>query len=334
MRNFFWDNTWYWGANFVPSNAINQLEMWQAETFDPKTIKRELGYAAKIGMNLMRVYLHDLLWEQDSKGFLDRLDRYLAVSDSLGIKTMFVFFDDCWKSEFKLGKQPAPIPNAHNSGWIQSPGNKNADDLNQRFRLEKYVKGVMTHFIHDRRIVLWDLYNEPGNGAAGDHFSNTGLRENASMPLLQDVFRWAMEVNPDQPFTAAPWKFEKEFDELNRFMFENSDIVTFHAYNEPAELLERINFIRYEANGRPMLCSEYMARHAGSTFTGCLPIMKENNISAVNWGLVSGKTQTFIPWKCLMDTADLSIPFHDVFNTDGTLLMPEESAVFKEITKN
>ncbi len=333
MRNFVWDNNaWYFGANFTPSNAINQLEMWQAETFDPETIKRELGYAAKIGMNIMRVYLHDLLWEQDSKGFLNRMEQYLEISDSLGIKTMFVFFDDCWKSEFALGKQPEPVPNSHNSGWIQSPGSKAADDLSQRPRLEAYVKGVLTHFAHDKRIVLWDLYNEPGNGACGDHFSTTGLRENASMDLLQDVFRWAKDVNPDQPFTAAPWKFEKEFDDLNRFMFEHSDVVTFHAYNKPAELLERINFIRYEAKGRPMLCSEYMARHAGSSFTECLPIMKENNISAVNWGLVSGKTQTVFPWSCLMDTADLSIPFHDVFNQDGTLLVPEEAAVFSKLS--
>lgn len=333
MRNFIWDNAWYWGANFIPSNAINQLEMWQVETFDPETIWRELGYAVKIGMNIMRVYLHDLLWEQDSVGFLNRVEQYLEIADKRRIKTMFVFFDDCWKSDFKLGKQPDPIPGGHNSGWIQSPGGSAADDPAQRPRLERYVKGVMTHFAHDRRVVLWDLYNEPGNGVAGDHFSSTGLRESASLPLLRDVFRWAAEVNPDQPFTAAPWKFEKEFDELNRFMFENSDVVTFHAYNKPAELLERINFIRYEANGRPVICSEYMARSVGSTFTECLPILKENNIGAINWGLVSGKTQTIYPWKCLRETIDENMPFHDVFHSDGLLLQPAEADVFRRMVQ-
>lgn len=49
MRNFIWEDCWYFGANFIPSTAINQLEMWQKETFDPTTIDRELGFARKIG---------------------------------------------------------------------------------------------------------------------------------------------------------------------------------------------------------------------------------------------------------------------------------------------
>jgi len=328
MRKIIWEDRWYFGANFIPSTAINQLEMWQEETFDPAAIDRELGFAEKIGMNLMRVYLHDLLHQQDESGFFDRIGQYLSIAEKHHLKTMFVIFDDCWKPDFKLGPQPAPIPNTHNSGWIQSPGSRAADDLSQRPRLERYVKALLTRFGDDRRIVLWDLYNEPGNGAAGDHFTTSGLRENASLPLLRDVFRWAKETGPSQPLTAAPWKFEKEFDELNRFMFENSEVVTFHCYSVPGELKERINFIRFEAKGRPMLCSEYMARHAGSTFRECLPILRKNGIGAVNWGLVSGKTQTVFPWKGLMKTADLSIPFHDVFHPDGTLLVPEEESVF------
>lgn len=328
MRNFIWKDRWYFGANFIPSTAINQLEMWQKGTFDPQTIDRELGFAEKIGMNLMRVYLHDLLHQQDEVGFFQRIEEYLSIADKHHIKTMFVIFDDCWKSDFSLGPQPEPIPNTHNSGWVQSPGNQAADNRSQRPRLERYVKALLTKFGQDDRIVLWDLYNEPGNGSAGDHFTTTGLRENASMALLQDVFRWAKEANPIQPVTAAPWKFEAEFDDLNRFMFENSEVVTFHCYSVPGELKERLNFIRYAANGRPILCSEYMARHAGNTFKECLPILKENGIGAINWGLVSGKTQTIFPWQCLMETADLSIPFHDIFHKDGKLLIPEEEVIF------
>jgi len=179
-----------------------------------------------------------------------------------------------------------------------------------------------------RWIILWDLYNEPGNGSAGDHVTRDGLRENVSMPLLQDVFRWAKENDPSQPVTAAPWTFEKEFDELNRFMFEKLRSCDFHCYSVSGELNERINFIRFEAKDRPMICSEYMARHRGCIFRECLPILRENGIGAVNWGLVSGKTQTVFPWKGLMETADLSIPFHDVFHPDGTFLVPDEASVF------
>ena len=324
------DFPWSFGCNFIPSTAINQLEMWQSESFDPQTIDRELTWAASIGMNIVRVYLHDLLWIDDKKGFLSRMEKFLEIADSHKIKAMFVFFDDCWREDFQLGKQPEPIPYTHNSGWIQSPGGAAADDLSNRPRLKEYVQGVLSCFAHDQRIALWDLYNEPGNGRSGNHIAKSGLRGSASLPLLQDVFAWAREVNPDQPITAAPWTFEDDFDELNRFMFENSDVVTFHAYTKPESLLERINFIRYIASGRPVLCSEYMARTAGSTFKDCLPLLRENNVGAINWGLVSGKTQTIYPWNWNKDKGTPDTYFHDVFNADGTFLYPEEGEFFKE----
>lgn len=330
-RNFNWDAQWRFGANFIPSTAINQLEMWQAETFDPETIRRELGWAAKIGMRIMRVYLHDLLWEQDAGGFCERMEEYLNIADSCGIRTMFVFFDDCWSPDFALGKQPEPKPYTHNSGWVQSPGWRAADDSSQWGRLERYVKGVLARFGDDGRVVLWDLYNEPGNGKYGDHVTKSGLRVNASLPLLKAVFQWAREANPSQPVTAAPWNFCEDFYDLNQFMFENSEVVTFHAYTKPGELRERINFIRYIAQGKPLLCSEYMARPAGSTFSGCLPVFKESGVSAINWGLVAGKTNTVYPWGWDESKGEPDPYFHDVFRQDGTLLYPEEAEVFNEV---
>src|SRR5690242_9717501 len=72
---------WLVGSNFVPSTAINELEMWQSDTFDATTIDRELGWAESIGMNTMRVFLHNLLWQSDSKGFLDRMEKFLQIAD-------------------------------------------------------------------------------------------------------------------------------------------------------------------------------------------------------------------------------------------------------------
>ncbi len=326
-----WDGQWRFGANFTPSTAINQLEMWQAETFDPATIDRELGWAASIGMRLMRVFLHDLLWEQDSAGFLRRMEQYLAIAAKHRIKTMFVFFDDCWKPDPKLGKQPEPKPFTHNSGWVQSPGFRVVDNPALWGRLERYVKGVLNHFSGDDRVLLWDLYNEPGNGTSGDHVTKKGLRGDLSLPFLRAVFAWAREADPSQPLTAGPWNFSPDFDSINRFLFEESDVVSFHCYSCPGELKERINFIRYLAEGRPMICSEYMARPVGSTFRESLPILRENGISAINWGLVSGKTQTIYPWGW---DASKGVPdpfFHDVFQPDGSLLDPSEQEVFDAI---
>ena len=334
MKNLAdYDGTWRFGANFIPSTAINQLEMWQKETFDPAVIDRELGWAASIGMSLMRVFLHDLLWEQDSAGFLNRVESYLAIAEKHRIKTMFVFFDDCWNPDFALGKQPDPKPFSHNSGWIQSPGYRIADNPARWDALERYVKGVLARFSGDDRVLLWDLYNEPGNGRSGDHVTLKGLRGSLSLPLLKAVFSWARDAAPSQPLTAGAWNFSPQFDEINRFLLEQSDIVSFHCYSCPGELKERINFLRYIADGRPLLCSEYMARPLGSTFRECLPILRENHVSAVNWGLVSGKTQTIYPWGWDESKGIPNPFFHDVFQPDGSLLDPSEQEVFDSIRR-
>lgn len=321
---------WCFGANFYPSTAINQLEMWQAETFDPETIDRELGFAEGIGMSIMRVYLHDLLWEQDKDGFLKRMDQYLSIAERHGIKTMFTFFDDCWNPEFSLGKQPDPKPFIHNCGWIQSPGNVAADDLSQRPRLEEYVKGVISHFAKDPRIALWDLYNEPGNGSSGDHITTVNFRINRSLPLLQDVFRWANEVKRDQPVTAGIWRFDDAFKDINECIYENSELVSFHIYTPDEKVREIAEDIVCRADGRQVLCSEYMAR-PHNTFRNCLPLFRELNISAINWGLVSGKSQTIYPWCWTPEKGTPEFWFHDVFEKDGTLLYPEEKHVFDQV---
>ena len=113
---------WLVGCDFIPSTAINQLEMWQADTFDPDTIDKELGWAEGIGLNVVRVYLHDLAYAQDPAGFLERMDRFLEIAQRHGIRALFVIFDDCWLADPKPGKQPEPWPGVHNSGWGREPG--------------------------------------------------------------------------------------------------------------------------------------------------------------------------------------------------------------------
>lgn len=312
---------WYFGANFYPSTAINQLEMWQAETFDPVTIERELGYAQRIGMNIMRVYLHDLLWEHDRDGFIERIDRYLSIASSKGIKTMFCIFDDCWHGQFSLGPQPAPIPRTHNSGWLQSPGHEVVEDPAQWPRLERYVTGLLTRFKNDSRVVLWDLYNEPGNGMEGDDTPD-GRRGSRSVPLLREVFRWARSVDGvTQALTVARWQANEP---TNQCLAENCDVMTFHSYRPPDDVEFATKFRWCQAQGRPIICSEYMARSRHSTFAACLPFLRQHCIGAINWGLVAGKTQTLYPWGWNQEKGEPPVYFHDIFNPDGTLLYPEE----------
>lgn len=319
-------NAWYaklpWmaGANFLPSTAINQLEMWQEESFDTATINRELGYAERIGMNVMRVYLHHLAWQIDKNGFKDRMNTYLSISDKHGIKTIFVFFDDCWNAHYKPGTQPAPKPGVHNSGWVRDPGRLRDMHLTADEMLEVYVKDILKTFKKDKRILLWDVYNEPGNSDYG----------NKSMPLLQKVFTWGRTVNPDQPLSAGVWNLQ--LTDLNKFQLENSDVITYHNYLKLGEHLKWIDSFLVQT-GKPLLCTEYMARTRGSRFENIMPLLKERKIAAVNWGLVAGKSNTIYAWDAPMpDGSEPMLWFHDIFRKDGTPYSEKEVQLIKSLT--
>lgn len=317
-------NKWYalhkWlnGADYIPATAINQLEMWQADTFDPKTIDKELGWAEGIGFNTMRVFLHSLAWKQDPEGFKKRVDQFLTISEKHHIQPLFVFFDDCWNKTPQVGKQPEPKTGIHNSGWVQDPGQPASENPANFPGLEKYVKDVMTHFAHDKRILLWDLYNEPGNSNKGE----------ASLPLLTQIFTWAKEVNPDQPVSAGIWNWD--YEKLNAFQIIHSDVVTYHDYEEPAWHLRVIQLLK--AFGRPMICTEYMARLRNSRFLNIMPLLKKENVGAINWGFVAGKTNTIYAWDTPITNGDQpSEWFHDIFKPDGTPYKQDEVDLIRKL---
>ncbi len=319
-------NTWYngvdWlrGSDFIPSTAINQLEMWQAETFDPETIDRELGYAQSIGFNSMRVYLHHLAWQIDTTGFKNRMNQYLDIADKHGISTLFVLFDDCWNPTYQAGKQPEPKPGIHNSGWVQDPGDSIHINPGMVGSLEKYVKDILSSFGNDKRIVLWDLYNEPGNSDHG----------NKSMPLLEKVFKWGREINPSQPLSVGVWKWDLK--ELTDYQIKNSDVITYHNYGDSINHKWYIDTLR-SLSSKPLICTEYMARTRNSLFKDILPILKREQIGAYNWGLVSGKTNTIYAWDTPMpDGAQPKLWFHDIFHQDGTPYKQNEVNLIKSIT--
>lgn len=312
---------WISGANFVPSTAINQLEMWQKATFDPETIDRELGYAQDIGFNTMRVYLHSLVYKTDPEGFKKRIEDYLEIANNHDIKTIFVFFDDVWDANPKTGKQPEPKPGTHNSGWVQDPGFPASKDPSKFPALEIYVKDILTSFKNDERILMWDLYNEPGNND----------KSTSSLGLLKEVFVWAREINPSQPISVGIWKWDEK--ELNTFQLANSDIITYHDYEAPEWHLRVVQLL--EAYGRPMICTEYMARTRGSSFTNTLPMLKEHNVGAINWGLVNGKSNTIYAWNTPIESgAEPELWFHDVFRKDGTPYQLEEVELIKKLNQN
>lgn len=309
---------WILGANFIPSTAVNQLEHWQANTFDPQTIDRELGYAQSIGMNTMRVFLHYLLWQQDAAGLQERMQQYLSISEGRSIKTIFVLFDDSWNPAGECGDQPLPKPGVHNSGWLQCPGKALHYDQEKWNILESYTKGIIGAFRTDPQILFWDIYNEPGNSDYGT----------SSLPLLQQVTRWAREAKPEQPISIGLWN---DNESLNDFFLKHSDITTFHSYNDADIFRKEIQAL--QAYGRPIICTEYMARTNKSIFKTHLPILKEENAGAINWGLVSGKTNTIYPYLSAGGGPEPTLWFHDIFHADGTPFDTEEIHLIKGLTK-
>ena len=315
-NSWYKEYRWMTGANFVPSSAINQLEMWQAATFDSATIDRELGWAESIGFNTMRVFLHSVAWKTDSAGFKNRVETYLGISEKHHIKTIFVFFDDCWNKIPSPGFQPHPKTGIHNSGWVQDPGQPLSSDTSLFPLLEKYVKDVMSRFAKDKRILLWDLYNEPGNSGKKD----------SSLPLLTKVFSWARAVNPDQPLSVGLWSWSLEH--YNTFQLLNSDIITYHNYEEPPWHQRVIELLK--ASGRPMICTEYMARTRNNRFSNTLPLLKKNMVGAINWGFVAGKSNTIYAWDTpIADGTEPIEWFHDIFRKDGTPYRQDEVNLIK-----
>jgi hypothetical protein len=328
---------WLVGANFVPSTAINQLEMWQAETFDTATIAKELGWAAAIGMNTMRVYLHDLLYDEDAAGFKERINIFLNICKRYGIKPMFVLFDSCWDPFPHKGKQHEPAPFLHNSGWVQSPGADALKDETQHPRLQRYVEDMVGHFANDERILGWDVWNEPDNPNSSSYgrfepYNKIELVHN----LLGKVFVWTRNANPSQPITSGiwfgNWVSHDSLRPMEKLMVEESDIITFHNYDSGESFEKRV--LELQRYNRPILCTEYMSRGNGSTFEGSAPVAKKYKVGAINWGLVSGKSQTIFPWDSwqIKYTAEPELWFHDVFRKDGTPYSTEETGLITELT--
>jgi hypothetical protein len=337
-------NAWYaaqpWpvGSDFIPSTAINELEMWQADTFDPATIDRELGWAEAIGMNTMRVFLHNLLWQQDPEGFKKRIDIFLTIAARHHIRPIFVLFDSCWEPFPKLGPQHPPIPGVHNSGWVQAPGAAVLADPAQYPKLKEYVVGVVGAFARDPRILAWDIWNEPDNGDESAYANGEPRNKNELvLNLVPQVFAWVRSAHPTQPLTSGVWHGDwsslKTMPPFTRIQIEQSDVISFHNYGWPEEFKERV--IELQQFHRPVICTEYMARSAGSTIDTILPIAYKYRVGAINWGFVTGKSQTIYPWdswKRPYVSDQPTVWFHDLFHPDGKPYREREVEIIRDLT--
>ena len=332
-NEWFEKNGWMVGCNYIPATAINQIEMWQEETFDPFLIDKELGWAAALGFNTIRVFLHHLVWEQNHEAYLQRIDQFLNIATKHGIKSMLVLFDSVWDPNPKLGKQPEPKLNVHNSGWVQCPGYEVLNNPERYDELHGYVSGIVSYFKNDDRVLIWDLFNEPDNMNITSYKDMEYARHKAelSMELLKKTINWVRVIDPVQPITMAPWQWTNmdALSVIDNYMFSHSDIISFHNYEDKFSLEKRI--IDMKQFGRPMMCTEYMARGLMSTFESILPLLKKHGVGAYNWGFVQGKSQTHCPWDSWQISYDNEpeLWFHDIYRTNGEPYRQNEVAFLK-----
>lgn len=338
-KGWYAKQPWMVGANYNNRSAINQFEMWQADTFNPAEIDQEFGWASAMGMNIMRVYLHNMLWEDDAPGLKKRMDQFLAIADKHKIRIMFVLFDSCWDPNPVAGRQRPPIPGVHNSGWVQAPGAARLADRSQYGKLESYVKDIVGHFANDKRVAVWDVWNEPNNGGGGMGFYKaTPNKKELVAGLLGPVFEWARSVNPSQPLTSGLWVGKNwdqaaNLDAVEKIQVAQSDVMSFHDYGWPESFEERAKQVM--SYGRPVLATEYMARGNGSSFDGSLPLGRKYNIAMINWGFVDGKSQTRLPWDSWKKPYTFDEPtvwFHEVLRADGKPYRQAEVDLIKKLT--
>ena len=328
---------WLVGANFVPSDAINEMEMFQPATFDPALIDKELGMGESVGMNTMRVFLQDQLWLNDPQGFQHRLDEFLTIASKHHIRPLLVLFDSCWEPNPHLGPQHPPIPGVHNSGWVQSPGAERMMDRAVEPQLKAYVQGVVGAFGKDDRVLAWDVWNEPDNGNDGRFHEDQAAKVRRVDELLPEVFGWARAMHPIQPLTSGVWHGDWSHPDkesaTNKIQLEESDVISFHNYDWPELFEARIREL--QPLHRPLLCTEYMARGSGSTFDTILPLANPYHVAAINWGLVAGKTQTYLPWDSWeRPYVELqpTVWFHEVFKQDDTPYRQREVDLMRQLT--
>jgi len=325
---------WLLGCNFTPSTASNQLELWQADTFDPETIDRELGWAAETtGMNSIRLFLHDLCWTVDGPAFLDRVDRVLDLAAGHGINVLPVLFDGIWDPDPRPGPQRRPRPGIHNSTWVQGPGAAVIADPSRWPALRPYVEAVIDRFGHDERVVGWDLFNEPDSwNLAWAHRDPAGKRAKVGA-LLEQIWDWAEAVDPDQPLTVGVYELPSGHVErasaVARTAIERSDVISFHSYSSEEGLTKAIDGLgRF---GRPLVCTEWMGRPASPV--ALAEVFRDRGVGAYCWGLVDGRTQTRYPWTSWYKRAAPDAPwFHELLHADGTPYDDDEAALLRRVS--
>jgi len=283
------DWRWVRGVVFVPTKSVNEAQQW--DEYDPALNDRELHYASVYGFNCVRVYLHYYIYLKNKEALLRNIEDFLQRADQYGIKTEFVFFDDCWnqpEEALRLPnyKYPAPLPGVHNSRWLVSPGEEvRKHYADHRDRLKAYVQDIVNAHKADPRIAFWETYNEPGKSPE-------------TRQLLADAQAWIHETGTKIPVTATGRDFAGA---------PYSDFLSWHEYGG------------YSYTGTPeALCTECMNRLEQS-IPGIVEHFRDKT-GFIIWEFGIGRDNCRFTWDENRDHPrkdETPKPFHGMIYPDG-----------------
>ena len=339
-----WYNShpWIRGCNYMSADCVNRVDQWQGLHFEErlKTTEEELKLMADLGFNSVRIILEYVVWQKEHDSFLQRLERYISLLDKYGISPMIVLANDCMPPKTELWKMPDIGEQHYDIGYHggkkhSQHGRHNApaphfylDNEETREDYFKMVREIVSIYKNDNRILMWDVFNEPGNSR----------RSGITLPILKKMFETVREINPSQPVTAGAWccNSNYEFDmPEDVFCLENSDIITYHNYSRYDEHVRVIKYLK--KFDRPIINTEWLARCTGNTVFDNFPLFYLENIGCFNWGFVAGKYQTFEPyeahWQWYNDDnrapIDFTKWFHDLYRPSHRPYDPHEIDTIK-----
>lgn len=321
---------WLVGTDYIQSNTVNQIEMWQQETFDADRVDLELGWAENLGFNTIRVFLHDLVWQRDASGFQKRINKLLNLVEKHKMKVIFVLFDSSGDPYPEPGHQHQPKAGVRNSLWVQSPGAKGLTDAKQLEKALIYAEEVVAAYSIDKRVLAWDVWNEPDNMNVG-RFATSEPPKKAELmaSILPKAFQYARAGNPSQPVISGLWKGDwsssANLSPVEKIQVELSDLVSFQNYDGPDEFEKRVKWL--QTNGRPVLCTGFLDRNHGGTFEAILPIAKKYGVGVLGGDLVAGKTQMWLPLDSLQrpyTDREPAVWMQDIFRSTGPAYQPQE----------
>ncbi len=345
-----WYNSlpWIRGCNFMGSDCANRIDQWQEYGFEEKlaTAEKEFALMESIGYNSIRIIIEYEVWAEQHSGFMKRLDRYLDAADRHGITAMIVLSNECsvrtstyvppvfgeqfWELGYHGGKDFKT--------WYKHGSDERynlLDDPEVAPRYYEMVRELITRYKDDKRVLVWNLMNEPGNG-----------RGSKSLPHLKRFFEIGREIDPIQPLCADVWRGMNEgraTTEIEQFALEESDVISYHSYASYMDNVLILNQLK--AYDRPIFNTEWLCRPNGNTIDLMLPLFFLENVGCYQWGFVAGKYQTYEPsqgiWKKYEEQgyeAVKSFDFtkwqHDLYRPGGRFPYdPSEIEIIKKLGK-